>query len=180
VTSILLARISGARGGARGMTETQIDATTRLRPETEADVEFLAALYASTRAEEMQMVDWSDEVKTAFLRSQFDAQSEHYKQHYSAAEYWVIEHDGVPAGRLYLHYQPKDLRIVDIALMPEYRRRGIGRAILSQLLADAQASGRNVSLHVERNNPALALYYDLGFKEISEYGYYYLLEWQPV
>jgi ribosomal protein S18 acetylase RimI-like enzyme len=162
------------------MTQTQIDAATRLRPETEADVEFLAALYASTRAEEMTLAsDWSDEFKQAFLRSQFDAQSEHYKKHYSAAEYWVIERDGVPVGRLYLHYQPKDLRIVDIALMPEHRRHGIGRTILGQLLADAQAAGRNVSLHVERNNPALSLYHDLGFKEISEYGYYFLLEWQP-
>lgn len=162
------------------MTQTQIDPTTRLRPETEADVEFLAALYASTREEEMALVtNWSDEQKKAFLRAQFDAQTEHYKKHYSAAEYWVIERDGVPAGRLYLHYQPKDLRIVDIALMPEWRRNGIGRRILTQLLADARDAGRNVSLHVEKMNPALKLYYDLGFKEIGEYGYYYLLEWQP-
>lgn len=162
------------------MTQTDIDISTRLRPETEADVDFLADLYASTRAEEMALVtNWTDEVKKAFLRSQFDAQTEHYKKHYSSAEYWVIERDGVPAGRLYLHYQPKDLRIVDIALMPEYRRHGIGRAILTQLLADARDAGRNVSLHVEKMNPALRLYYDLGFKEIGEYGYYYLLEWQP-
>lgn len=162
------------------MTQTQIDPTTRLRPETEGDVEFLAALYASTREEEMALVtDWPDEVKKAFLRSQFDAQTEHYKKHYSAAEYWVIEHEGLPVGRLYLHYQPKDLRIVDIALMPEWRRHGIGRKILTQLLADARDAGRNVSLHVEKMNPALRLYYDLGFKEIGEYGYYYLLEWQP-
>lgn len=162
------------------MTSTEIDATTRLRPETEADVEFLAALYASTREEEMALVtDWTDEQKKAFLRSQFDAQSDHYKKHYSAAEYWVIERDGAPIGRLYLHYQPKDLRIVDIALMPEMRRHGIGRAILTQLLAAAQTAGRNVSLHVEKFNPALRLYYDLGFKEIGEYGYYHLLEWRP-
>ena len=162
------------------MTSTQIDTTTRLRPETEADVEFLAALYASTREEEMALVtDWSDEMKKAFLRSQFDAQSEHYKKHYSAAEYWVIERDGAPIGRLYLHYQEKDVRIVDIALLPEHRRHGIGRAILRQLLAEGQAAGRNVSLHVEKNNPALRLYYDLGFTEIGEYGYYHLLEWRP-
>ena len=162
------------------MTQTTIDAKTRLRPETDADVEFLAALYASTREEEMALVtDWPDEAKKAFLRSQFDAQTEHYKKHYSAAEYWVIEHAGAAAGRLYLHYQPKDLRIVDIALLPEYRRHGIGRAILTQLLADAQKDMRNVSLHVEKNNPALRLYHDLGFKEVGEYGYYFLLEWQP-
>ena len=162
------------------MTDTTIDASTRLRPETEADVEFLAALYASTREEEMALVTgWSEEMKKAFLRSQFDAQSEHYKKHYSAAEYWVIERDGAPIGRLYLHYQPKDLRIVDIALMPGMRRHGIGRAILTRLLAGAQAAGRNVSLHVEKNNPALRLYYHLGFREVGEYGYYFLLEWRP-
>ncbi|HEX7139987.1 MAG TPA: GNAT family N-acetyltransferase [Vicinamibacterales bacterium] len=162
------------------MTQTQIDAATRLRPETEADVEFLAALYASTREEEMALVtDWSDEVKNAFLRSQFDAQSLHYKEHYSAAEYWVIEREGEAVGRLYLHYQPKDLRIIDIALMPEHRRHGIGGTILRQLVADSAAAGRAVSLHVEKNNPALRLYQDLGFNVIGEYGYYFLLEWRP-
>jgi ribosomal protein S18 acetylase RimI-like enzyme len=160
------------------MTQTQIDPTTRLRPETEADVEFLAGLYASTREEELRPVEWSDEVKKAFLRSQFDAQSLHYKEHYSAAEYWVIEREGQPVGRLYLHYQPKDLRIVDIALMPEHRRHGIGGTILRQLLADAAVTGRAVSLHVEKNNPALRLYQDLGFNVIGEHGYYFLLEWR--
>lgn len=161
------------------MTQTQIDPTTRLRPETDADVEFLADLYASTREEELRPVEWSDEIKKAFLRSQFDAQTLHYKEHYSAAEYWVIERAGEPIGRLYLHYQPKDLRIVDIALMPEHRRHGIGRTILRQLLADATAAGRAVSLHVEKSSPALRLYEELGFKEIGEYGYYFLLEWRP-
>src|SRR5258706_14418665 len=126
------------------MTQTQIDATTRLRPESEADVEFLAGLYASTREEELRAVDWSDDVKRAFLRSQFDAQSLHYKEHYAAAEYWVIEREGEQVGRHYLHYQPKDLRIVDIALVPEHRRHGIGGAILRRLLADAAVAGRAV------------------------------------
>src|SRR6476646_8493787 len=118
-----------ARGGhPLLMTRTQIDPTPRLRPETDADVEFLADLYASTREEELRPVEWSDELKKTFLRSQFDAQSLHYKEHYSAAEYWVIEREGEPIGPLSLTTRPKDLRIADIPLTPEPRAPGVGGA----------------------------------------------------
>lgn len=160
------------------MTHTQIDDSTFLRPEGPDDHEFIADVYASTRAEEMQLVDWPDDQKRAFLRSQFDAQTEHYHKHYTAAEFWIIEHEGERAGRLYLNYRPDDLRIVDIALLPEFRGRGIGGAILQQLLGAAQRGGYGVSIHVEQNNPAMHLYERMGFHRINEHGIYYLMEWK--
>jgi ribosomal protein S18 acetylase RimI-like enzyme len=161
------------------MTRTQIDDSTSLRPERPDDYEFMADLYASTREEEMQLTDWTDEQKHAFLRSQFDAQTAHYRTHYSAAEFWIIERNGERAGRLYLHYRPEDLRIVDIAVRSDLRGQGIGGAILEQLLAAARSGGYGVSIHVERNNPALRLYERLGFRKIDEHGIYFLMEWKP-
>jgi ribosomal protein S18 acetylase RimI-like enzyme len=161
------------------MTRTQIDDSTSLRPERPDDYEFMADLYASTRAEEMQLVDWSEQQKRAFLRSQFDAQTAHYRTHYNAAEFWIIERNGERAGRLYLHYRPDDLRIVDIALRPEFRGQGIGGAILNQLLGAAQHGGYGLSIHVERNNPAMRLYNRMGFRKIDEHGIYDLMEWKP-
>jgi len=149
----------------------------RLRPVTPDDLEFMADLYASTRSEEMRLVDWSDEEKRTFLRSQFDAQTAHYAKHYSQAERWIIEDGRVRIGRLYLNYRPDDLRIVDIVLVPDVRGRGIGGELLKKLLADATDSGRSVSIHVERDNPALHLYQRLGFEHVDEHGVYYLMKW---
>ncbi|MCU1349273.1 MAG: acetyltransferase, partial [Acidobacteria bacterium] len=94
------------------------------------------------------------------------------------AELWVIERDGLPIGRLYLNYLPDDLRIVDIALAPEARGQRVGGTILEQLLADAVASGRGVSIHVEMQNPALRLYERLGFRPVDQNGVYLLMRWK--
>lgn len=153
--------------------------TISLRPETDDDLEFTARLYASTREEELRPVDWSDEQKTAFLRQQFDAQRIHYRQHYDAAEYSIILDDGVPVGRLYIHRQPDDVRLMDIALTPDHRGRGIGEMLVKRIMDAAAAEGKTVSIHVETFNPAMRLYERLGFRQIDTYGVYHLMEWRP-
>jgi RimJ/RimL family protein N-acetyltransferase len=161
------------------MTPRQIAPSVRLRPVTADDFEFMAELYASTREEEMKLVDWPDEQKRAFLRAQFEAQTAHYAQHYTQAERWIVERDGTRIGRLYLNYLPDDLRIVDIALVAETRGQGIGGAIVRKLLDGAKQSGRAVSIHVEMFNPARRLYERLGFRYVGEHGVYLLMEWRP-
>ncbi len=60
--------------------------------------------------------------------------------------------------------------------MPEFRGRGIGTALVTELFAEADASGRSVSIHVESNNPARRLYERLGFQDVGEHGVYKLME----
>lgn len=146
--------------------------------ETGADREFLVRLYASTRHEELAPLAWSDEQKAEFLRAQFEAQDLHYREHYADTERRVIRVDGKRAGRLYLQVRDDEHRIVDIALLPAYRGRGIGSELLARLLADARAAGKPVRIHVEKNNPAYRLYRRLGFRKIGDKGVYDLLEWR--
>lgn len=154
------------------------DAIT-FRPETAADADLVYRIYASTREDEMKLLDWSDLQKEGFVRMQFRAQTEHYKQYYGDGEFLIILRNGEPIGRLYLHQEPNDLRIIDITLLPEYRGSGIGGKLLRDLMARCAASGDALSIHVENFNPALRLYQRLGFQEISTYGVYYLMEWRP-
>lgn len=149
-----------------------------LRPETEADIAFLMRLYASTRQEELAPVPWSAEQKAAFLAQQFDAQRRHYRN-YTDCAFDVIEHNGEPAGRLYLQAQRSRLHIVDVALLPEWRGRGAGAALLEGLQAAGRACGKGVSTFVEKFNPALRLYRRLGFAEIADHGVYLEMEWRP-
>ena len=150
------------------------------RPIGDQDMEFLLHLYASTREEELAHVPWTPDLKMAFLRQQFEAQHRHYQEHYTGTAFDVLLVDDRPAGRLYVARWTKTLRIVDIALMPEFRGRGIGTALMTELFAEADASGRSVSIHVEANNPARRLYERLGFRDVGEHGVYLLMEREPV
>jgi ribosomal protein S18 acetylase RimI-like enzyme len=150
-----------------------------LRPVEAGDQELLFRVYASTRTEELAAVPWDAAQKQAFLRAQFDAQDRWYREHYHAATYDVIVIDGQPAGRLYVYRGDAEVRIVDIALLPEQRGSGVGGALLRELLAEADAAGKRVTIHVERLNPALRLYERLGFTVAEDKGVYLLLERQP-
>jgi ribosomal protein S18 acetylase RimI-like enzyme len=149
------------------------------RPIGDDDLPFLARLYASTRWEELGEVPWTDEQKHAFLRFQFDAQHDHYRKHYPKATFEVVLADGEPAGRLYVDEWADEIRLVDVALLPEHRNRGLGTRLLGGVMERARAASKPLTIHVEGFNPALRLYERLGFRRIGEHGPYYLMEWKP-
>jgi ribosomal protein S18 acetylase RimI-like enzyme len=124
-------------------------------------------------------VPWDDAAKRAFLRMQFQAQGSWYREQMPDASFDVVLVDGARAGRLYVDRREDEIRIVDIALLPEHRGHGIGTRLLRQLLAEADATATRVTIHVERFNPALRLYERLGFREVADHGVYLLLERPP-
>lgn len=151
-----------------------------LRPVAEADLEFLYRVYAASRSDEMALlVDWSEEEVEQFLRFQFEAQHRHYQTHYPNARYDVIVREGEDAGRLYVQPMANEIRVMDIALLPEHRGQGIGRALMQEVLDEAASSQRFVSLHVEGNNPAKRLYERMGFTVVGEVSFYELMHWIP-
>jgi ribosomal protein S18 acetylase RimI-like enzyme len=149
------------------------------RSMTDADLPFLFSLYASTRAREVAATGWPPEAQLQFLRGQFDAQHHHYTTYYPDAEWLVVEHDGRAVGRLYVEEWPSQLRIIDIALVPEAQSQGFGSALLADIFTRARTATKKVSIHVEKNNPAMRLYERLGFAKAEDKGIYDLLEWSP-
>jgi GNAT superfamily N-acetyltransferase len=147
-----------------------------IRPDDEA---FLYEVYASTRTEELAVVDWDEAHKAAFLHMQFAAQHQFYQEHYTKTDFLIILRYAVPVGRLYIARWQDEIRIMDIALLPPYRNAGIGTAILRDLLAEAAAAHKPVRIHVEKFNPALQLYERLGFTPIEDKGVYLFMEWAP-
>jgi ribosomal protein S18 acetylase RimI-like enzyme len=141
----------------------------------EGDREFLVELYGSVREPELAHLPWDEATRRAFVEQQFAAQDAHYREHYPGATLDVIEVDGEAAGRLYVHRGAREIRIMDIALMPEFRGQGIGGDLLRSLCAEAEASGWTLSIHAEHNNPARRLYERLGFQDAGEHGVYVLM-----
>lgn len=150
-----------------------------LRPETESDIPFLLALYASTREEELAPVPWPSEVKQGFLASQFQAQRHHYYNYIPNCAFWVIEERGAPVGRLYLERSATLLRIVDIALIPGRRGAGVGGRILQAIQAAAEAEGRGVGIMVDIHGRAQGLYRRLGFVQVADHGLHLEMIWPP-
>ena len=150
-----------------------------LRDAGSADGEFLLRVYAATRAAEMALAGWDDAACQAFVRMQFDMQQRSYRMQFPAAQCQVIECDGAAAGRLWLDRAGRDIRILDIALLPQYRAQGIGGSCLKSVLAEAQAGGGGVGLSVETHNPARRLYERLGFVRTGGDPFRLAMEWLP-
>lgn len=148
------------------------------RPEVPDDEPFLCRLYASTRTEEMALTGWPAEQQEAFLRQQFQFQALHYRRYYSTASFEIILLEKRPVGRIYVHRGADDIRLMDIALLPENRGAGIGSWILKNLLEEAARSQKPVSLHVEPYNPAVRLYHRLGFRVVEQRGVNLFMEWR--
>lgn len=149
------------------------------RPIRPKDEPFLCDLYGTTRDDVALLTDWDEAQKTAFLEMQFRAQHTYYLEQFKTASFDLILLKGKSIGRLYLDPRPDEFRIIDIALLPEYRRSGIGTLLLKEILDKGAQAGLPVRIHVEQNNPALKLYRRLGFVHLQEEGIYYLMEWQP-
>lgn len=147
------------------------------RPISESDLTFLQKLYGTTRESELNQTNWSPEQKTAFIAMQFRAQHQHYQQHFGNARFELILKHSEPIGRLYVDHRVDEIRIIDIALMPEHRGQGLGGCLMRQLLDEAGEKRLPVRIHVEQFNPALKLYERLGFRKLHDEGVYYLMEW---
>jgi GNAT superfamily N-acetyltransferase len=151
----------------------------KLRPAQPEDEQLLYAFYASTRLEEMRLVDWSNEQKEAFVRMQFDAQRQHYGIAFPEAEHRIILVDGNPAGRILIAYLEEEIRVVDIVLLQPYRGAGIGTDLLQDVLEDARRADKPVRLHSLKYERARQWYERLGFEKISDQGLYDFMEWRP-
>jgi ribosomal protein S18 acetylase RimI-like enzyme len=152
-----------------------------LRPVTADDEEFLYAVYASSREDELAQVQWPEGMKEVFLRSQLTAQRTEYEQRYPDAEYAVILVKGRPAGRIWIARPGDEVHLLDIALLPEFQNCGVGTVLLRRLMAEARDAGLPLRHYVFiLNTEALRFYERLGFKVVGESGgAYKYMEWVP-
>lgn len=144
------------------------------------DDALLYRIYAGTRIEELAPLGWSEAQLESFLRMQHVAQHTDYWRNYDTSRFRVVTCDGQDVGRLYVERRPGALDIIDIALLPEHRGRGIGTRLLEALACEADADALTMQIHVEHANPAQRLYLRHGFEFVDEGGpVYRLMERRP-
>lgn len=151
-----------------------------LRPVAPADEEFLLAVYASSRDAELRQVEWAEGQKESFLRWQFDLQRREYDARFPEARYQLILIDEQPAGRIWVGEDDEQIRLLDIALLPQFQKRGAGTALVKDLMQEAGHAGKLLRHMVfVLNNDAHRFYERLGFVVIEDVGGYKHMEYRP-
>ena len=103
------------------------------------------------------------------MKMQLNAQNQSYKVNFPQAKYSIINLKTDKIGRIIVNRSEREIQLVDIALLPDYRNLGIGSKIISDLIVESQNTGLPIILQVARDNRlALKLYKKLNFKIISE------------
>jgi GNAT superfamily N-acetyltransferase len=164
---------------ATNQIELPAGGTLGLRPVTAGDDDFLLSIYASTRAEELAQAEWLPGQQEAFLKWQFDLQRREYDTRFPGAEYYLILIDSQPAGRIWIGRDSEQIRLLDIALLPEFQNRGFGTLLLRRLIDEAEGEGKPLRHMVfVLNNDAHRFYERLGFTIIEDLGAYKHMEWK--
>ncbi len=151
-----------------------------LRPEQPRDEAFLFALFRDTALRELALMPVDDPIKESLVRMQFASQTTTYRQQFRDAHFDIVERNGVPIGRIVVDDGQDAGCIVDFALVPKTRSKGLGTAILAAVMQRFVRMQRRVLCKVLINNePSLRMCQRIGFRQIEIIPPFLQLEWRP-
>jgi ribosomal protein S18 acetylase RimI-like enzyme len=159
--------------------EQNIHQNLSLRPAESADEAFLETVYADTRRDELAVFNWSREQENVFFKMQFEMQTRAYRMQFPDAAYYIVEFDALSVGRLIVERGEREIRLIDISLLAEFRSRGIGAFLLEKLKAEAATSGKTLFLRVLKTNESAKRFYErLGFTVVEDADLHFGMHWQ--
>jgi hypothetical protein len=155
-----------------------LEAPYASRPAEAADAPFLLAVYAASRAAEIDAVPWSPAQREAFVALQFEAQRRYYAERFPDSTHLVLLAQGAPAGRLWANVGPDEVRILDLSLLSG-ADAGVAARALAGLVEASAARQLPIRVHLDAADPLLSQYLDLGFCEAKSGGTTPLYECMP-
>ena len=146
----------------------------------ESDSEFLYSVYAATRLAEISAFGWDATQAHAFLKMQFEMRTRSYALQFPSAVTYIIMFNREPAGSMIVDRAEGHISLTDIAVLPEFRGKGIASRLIGDLQQEAVAMAVPLTLHVDKGNEnAFRLYESLGFVVTDENDLYYSMIWKP-
>jgi len=135
------------------------DMSIALRAASTEDHDWLYGLHTLTMRDVIEQTWIWDE---AWQRQDFERRIREYLA-------FVIEHEARDVGGLVVETRPESTHIHEVQVLPEFQGRGIGSAVIQQVIAQAASRGVPVTLSVAlANSRARRLYDRLGFQVIDK------------
>jgi ribosomal protein S18 acetylase RimI-like enzyme len=148
-----------------------------LRPECSHDESFIRNLILETIAGELGASEWPEPMRSHLLGLQYAGRRQSFRLTFPEATSYVIEAGEVDAGWAVVTEVPQEIFLVEIMVSPQCRNRGIGSAVIRQLVTEAAARRKPVRLTVNAmNRGAIRLYERLGFRRTGGDEVRYLME----
>jgi ribosomal protein S18 acetylase RimI-like enzyme len=141
-----------------------------LRPVRPSDRAFIEALYFETQR-------WI--IERLFGWRGDDVERQKFEAFYNEGSTRVIVFDSKDVGWISVTSDDDETEIQQIYLSPRVQNKGIGTRIISDIIDEARASGRRVTLSTAKINPAIRLYERLGFRQSGETEFKILMEVAP-
>lgn len=106
-------------------------------------------------------------------------QRREYDARFPDAEYDVILVDELEAGGIWIGEDEEQIRLLDIAILPQFQNRGLGTRLLKRLVDESKLADKPLRHMVfVLNNDAHRFYERLGFVIIEDLGAYKHMEWR--
>lgn len=147
---------------------------------TDEDLPLVRAILAAAREDAFAELGLTDAQLGQLLDQQATAQLSDYRARYPNADYDLILMAGEIAGWIVEDRTTDGIHIIDIALLPRYRSRGLGTAILMDI--GRVATERRIPVHLSvavTNTRAYSLYLRLGFVEVGRTEVYIAMTRHP-
>ncbi len=129
-----------------------------LRDATSEDRDFLYRLRRATLKEYVDRIwGWDEAVQRRMFDERFDP-----------ARYQIVTVDGRDVGAVSVERRPDGVFLADLHILPAHQGRGLGAAVIGDILMQARGPGLPVTLQVLKGNPARRLYERLGFVVTGE------------
>jgi len=149
-----------------------------LRPPLPDDEAFLFEVYSASRRDDLAGLNWPSEQVHDFLNKQYAAQQRFFRADYPQAHELIVLRSDERIGRLMVERSDREIRLVDLALLPSHRNAGIGTHLIKELISEAKEAGKAFRVQVMRVSQAVNLFERLGFVKVSETGSHYQMEWR--
>ena len=126
------------------------------------------------------MIGGEQDYIESIVEMQFKAQTQGYGDQFPNAMYFIIEKHHEPIGKAIIDFGHNEVRLIDIAFIPQARGQGVGKTVVQSFQSAAAQCGVPMVLTVEQHNlQAKRLYLSLGFQVESVTSPYELIVWYP-
>ena len=147
------------------------------RTETPEDEPFIRELMLETLSDQLEASSWPASVREPILDAQYRVRRHGFRKSAEGRPGTIVLVNGEPVAWYVAADLDHEIRLVSLVVSSMHRRKGIGSAVLRELVTGSNDARKTLTLSVAMNNQrALDLYTRMGFRQTGHDGVHYFME----